>query len=356
MSALLESREAYVRNAALAMLLIASFATATAAVMHRLQAATHPLDLWLPLLMAISFGLLFLTLKVRPRSLGAVLWVGLGTALTGILVPIWWYTWVAAHSTDVRLVDTLPPIGSTLVPIVLSLAVFMRPRMAVIAAAISWLLVAGPILAYLFWHPTELLSPRGQDLLITLGPVMMLVLVFIPFQRGLQQRVASLHAERVKMQALAERDVLTGLYNRRAGESFLRAVMGGNADVELAVFDIDRFKSINDTHGHAVGDAVLREIAARCSARLRRDDIVARWGGEEFLVLTHTAAHIEVGQIAEELRTAIAAEPISPVGKVTASFGVTRMQDGDTMATLLERADAALYAAKHAGRDRVVCR
>lgn len=356
MSALLDARESYVRNAALAMLLIASFATAIAAVMHRLQEATHPLDLWLPTLMSISFGLLFLVLKTRPSWIGAVLWLGLGTALTGILVPIWWYTWEAAHSDAIRLVDTLPPIGTTLIPIVLSLAVFMRPRVAMIAAAISWALVAGPILGYLFWRTDELLSPRGQDLLITLGPVMMLVLVFIPVQRGLQQRVASLHAERVKMQALAERDVLTGLYNRRAGESFLRAVMGGNANVELALLDIDRFKSINDTHGHAVGDAVLREIAERCSSRLRRDDIVARWGGEEFLVLTQTASHIEVGQIAEELRTAIAAEPIPPVGKVTASFGVTRMHDGDTMASLLERADEALYAAKHGGRDRVVCR
>jgi|CXWL01.1.fsa_nt_gi diguanylate cyclase (GGDEF)-like protein len=356
MSTPLESKEHYIRRAALSMLLLSCAATAIATLLHRLQPRPHVLDLTIPPTLALSFGALFVYLWRRPQHLAQALWAGLLTALAGILVPIWWYVGAALQPGGPRLVDSLPPITAALIPITLAIAAFLSARTALITASVSWVLVALPILSFLLTHPDELLSPRGQEMVMTLGPVMLLVLVFIPFQHGMQQRMASLFAERAKMQALAERDVLTGLYNRRAGESFLRAVMGGNANIELAVFDIDRFKSINDTHGHAAGDLVLREIAARCSTRLRRDDIVARWGGEEFLVLIHTPADSATGQIAEGLRQVIAGTPILPVGKVTASFGVTRMHDGDTMATLLERADAALYAAKHGGRDRVVCR
>ncbi len=155
--------------------------------------------------------------------------------------------------------------------------------------------------------------------------------------------------------ALAERDGLTGLYNRRAGEALLANLLAEpDRHDALVLFDIDHFKRINDQHGHAVGDAVLREIARRCRGVLRNQDVFARWGGEEFLVLVRGAAEDSLAAATEALRVAIASTLMETVGHVTASFGAARFRARDSVASWLQRADAALYRAKHEGRDRVV--
>jgi diguanylate cyclase (GGDEF)-like protein len=178
--------------------------------------------------------------------------------------------------------------------------------------------------------------------------------VFIPFHRGIERWVASLQHERARMAELAERDGLTGLYNRRASESLLGNLLSEpDAADAIVLFDIDRFKSINDRFGHPAGDEVLRQVARRCESVLRRGDLFARWGGEEFLVLVRGASGEGVLNVAEQMRRAISAEPIVPAGIVTASFGVARFDANDTMESWLQRADAALYRAKDKGRDRV---
>lgn len=192
-------------------------------------------------------------------------------------------------------------------------------------------------------------------MVITLGPVMLMVVLFIPFHRGMEQRMEQLREDRARAQALAERDALTGLYNRRAGETFLANLLSGPEDSDaLILFDIDHFKSINDNFGHPVGDAVLKEVAARGASLLRKNDIFARWGGEEFLVLIRGSGEAGIVRVADDLRQVIGEAPIEPVSKVTASFGVARFRRGDSMQTWLARADQALYEAKRAGRDRVV--
>src|SRR5690606_10775921 len=153
--------------------------------------------------------------------------------------------------------------------------------------------------------------------------------------------------ERSRMQSLAERDALTGLYNRRAGEVWLReAVENHGPGVGVIVFDIDRFKQINDRFGHPAGDAVLCEIARRCEATIRRSDVLMRWGGEEFLVLLRSVSQPELVHIAELIRARCRSEAIGEVGVVTASFGATLWRPGEAIGTTLERADQALYAAK----------
>jgi len=123
------------------------------------------------------------------------------------------------------------------------------------------------------------------------------------------------------------------------------------------VIDIDHFKRINDTHGHEVGDVVLRQVAQRLPRALRATDFVARQGGEEFLVLLPDTGAQQAQGVAEKMRRALALEPVEPVGTVTASIGVATLTPeieiaGDPVA-LLRRADDALYAAKRAGRNRV---
>lgn len=159
---------------------------------------------------------------------------------------------------------------------------------------------------------------------------------------------------------LAREDALTRLPNRRAFDEALarevaRAAAAGRPLAAL-VLDVDRFKRVNDGHGHAAGDAVLVEVAARAASALRSGDTLARIGGEEFAALLPGADLAAAGEAAERIRAAVAQRPVSAAGRilaVTVSVGCAALQAGEGGCALLARADERLYAAKAAGRDRV---
>ena len=170
--------------------------------------------------------------------------------------------------------------------------------------------------------------------------------------------------------SMALTDSLTGLFNRRYLSAHLPRLLdrsgGNNKPVSALLFDIDHFKVVNDTWGHGVGDEVLKEVAQRASRNLRNFDLVARLGGEEFVVIMPDTDGSQAMAVAERLRRRIAEEPFAvsaPVGKidVTISIGVAvadwtldadgKPESGDA---LLRRADTALYQAKRSGRNRVV--
>ena len=159
---------------------------------------------------------------------------------------------------------------------------------------------------------------------------------------------------------LARRDPLTGLPNRRALEDALarevpRAARAG-APLAALVLDVDRFKQVNDRHGHAAGDTVLAAVAARAAAALRAGDLLARVGGEEFVALLPGADLAAAVEAAERVRARVAAEPIPAGGSllvVTLSAGCAALAPGEGGEGLLARADAKLYEAKRGGRDRV---
>jgi two-component system cell cycle response regulator len=164
---------------------------------------------------------------------------------------------------------------------------------------------------------------------------------------------------------MALTDSLTGLYNRRYLTAHLEGLMARTAagvdGPALLALDIDRFKSINDGYGHPGGDVVLCEISQRIARNVRPFDLVARYGGEEFVVVMPETPIAVAAAVAERLRHAIADEPIVspdiPAGvRVTISIGVAATLPGgdDSSAALLKRADDALYAAKHLGRNRVM--
>jgi diguanylate cyclase (GGDEF)-like protein len=164
-------------------------------------------------------------------------------------------------------------------------------------------------------------------------------------------------------------DVLTGWHNRRyltvrLGEELARA-RRDRARLVCLMLDIDHFKRVNDNWGHAAGDAVLREIAQRIESQVRASDIAARYGGEEFVVLLPGTDVDSALLLAERIRKAVSATPIGlPNGEsvtITASIGISEVQpapEADDLKTigdsLIARADVALYAAKAAGRDRVM--
>ncbi len=160
---------------------------------------------------------------------------------------------------------------------------------------------------------------------------------------------------------LATTDPLTGLNNRRSFEElaereFKRAKRYGNA-LSALMLDLDWFKQINDAHGHAAGDEVLKNVARILTAALRETDLAGRIGGEEFAALLPETSTADAVEVAQRLRATIESANVGSAEtplKITASIGVSQRQDSDKeLLTLLKRADAALYKAKDAGRNRV---
>ncbi len=156
----------------------------------------------------------------------------------------------------------------------------------------------------------------------------------------------------------ATTDPLTGAFNRakfdeRLAQELSRVQRHGNP-LTLAILDIDKFKQVNDTFGHASGDQVLSQVSAVARNNLRSADLFARWGGEEFVVLAPDTDRDGGFRLAEKIRAAIERHPFDEVGRITASFGVAEYRAGESPEAFLRRADEALYQAKHGGRNRVV--
>jgi diguanylate cyclase (GGDEF)-like protein len=170
----------------------------------------------------------------------------------------------------------------------------------------------------------------------------------------------------VSTQNLTRLDPLTGLYNRRFlvehAPRLWRQARRDGTRVAAMVLDLDHFKRLNDAHGHAAGDAVLRAVAGSLAATVRPSDILARTGGEELVVLGLVGDPDEATHLAERLRSAVTRSRTAEGHAVTASIGIAlaRPVDGETptdaLWRLVDRADAAMYDAKQQGRDRVVAR
>lgn len=159
------------------------------------------------------------------------------------------------------------------------------------------------------------------------------------------------------LQREKDTDPLTGLLNRRGFDATAERVIGTSRDglFSLIVCDIDHFKSINDTYGHRSGDNVLRSVATILREASRGGDVVARIGGEEFVVLLRETDAVVARMFAEGLRENLERArftAVAPGRSVTASFGIAQRRDGETVWDVVSRADRALYGAKNAGRNR----
>ena len=171
-----------------------------------------------------------------------------------------------------------------------------------------------------------------------------------------QQQLLELNGE---LQELATRDELTGLYNRRVFQRSLdaaidRAELFSTRSFSLLLFDIDHFKTVNDTYGHTVGDDVLKELARKLEDRIDSPDLAARIGGEEFAVIFDDHDHQKNCAKAEELRRYIEESEWINVS-ITVSMGITNYQPGDQSSHIYVRADDAQYASKRNGRNRLTC-
>ena len=171
-----------------------------------------------------------------------------------------------------------------------------------------------------------------------------------------EQASRALQQANEQLARLAVTDGLTGLFNRRHFEERLAVELARlqrhPQPLSLVMFDVDHFKSVNDRFGHAQGDRVLVALARAAQQQVRASDVLARWGGEEFIVLLPGDSAAEAMRLAERLRDSFESLVVPGVGTVTASFGVAELADGESADDLCLRADEALYAAKDAGRNR----
>jgi len=220
----------------------------------------------------------------------------------------------------------------------------------------------GPLSLVLAIPVTGIFASRLLGIIITLQLAIAALFYFFGRDRGARDRVERIRREELQDQTrdLARRaatDALTGLANRlkfneRLEEELARSQRSGSP-FSLIFYDVDHFKEINDIYGHPAGDEVLVQMSQTVAANVRQTDLLARWGGEEFVVLLIDTDAVAACEIAEKLRLRVAHTNFDQVGTVTSSFGVAQYCPGDTMDTLLARTDNALYRAKLNGRNRV---
>jgi len=176
--------------------------------------------------------------------------------------------------------------------------------------------------------------------------------------RELAEVNALLDAHAQELEEKTRTDALTGAFNRQGVDEALQVGLSEwrrkKKPLSLVLMDIDHFKKINDTHGHAVGDYVLAEVSQIVKAHIRGNDLFARWGGEEFVLVCRNTHVDQARLVAEKIRLLIADHKFENDVKVSASFGVATLRANETLEQLFNAADAALYKAKNEGRNRVV--
>lgn len=218
-----------------------------------------------------------------------------------------------------------------------------------------------------FQHDSEIKTKKllDRELFILVGTLITLILeaLFIvapsiKHARHHEDELNNLVKERtLELEKLSVTDQLTKLYNRRKTDETLsneiERVKRSNNSFSIILLDIDKFKNVNDTYGHQVGDDVLKSIAKLLMLNVRKVDTLGRWGGEEFLIIDTESNQKNVLGFAEKIRKAIEEHIFEKVGQVTCSFGVAYYVDGDTESSILVKSDKALYMAKDSGRNCV---
>jgi len=262
-----------------------------------------------------------------------------------------------------------PPVRGMLlmlVALVLMFAAFTLSPKA--SRMLGWLavMVFGIVMLTTGWLAPQVFDPSVERIHFVFAAVVLPVVSLLAgdlsaMRSRLKLQKAELQAALARIHKLATRDDLTGLVNRRHMEELAaleqrRAQRSGQQPC-LCLVDIDHFKRINDLHGHAAGDEVLRLFARHAVASLRETDVLARWGGEEFLVLLPDTPPDEARVGFDRLRRLLARDEAwgdQVALRVSFSAGLTQWQAGEALRDALARADHALYAAKSAGRDCLV--
>ena len=267
------------------------------------------------------------------------------------LLYLLWITFLQAVKTG-----EIYPIASTFqwIPILYIVSfLFLSIRRAIMSVVVIYgVVLILVILAHVNLAYLDVATLRAILLNASLSHAVTIFCLFGVLKLKRINNASNLYAQ--QMEKAANIDGLLGIGNRRMLQNELSLKSSKREPFSLLLIDVDYFKAINDTHGHLVGDDILRELTACIKDNLRPDDIIGRWGGEEFLVLAK-GIELETTQIlAERIRQAVESQGFSVVGKVTISIGVAPFKTDSASSHTFSQADKALYQAKHSGRNRVV--
>ncbi|WP_077037234.1 diguanylate cyclase [Pelomonas sp. KK5] len=275
---------------------------------------------------------------------------------------------IASSAWGYGLGGEMRAIALPMLMIVMMFGMFQLQARATLGLGAYALLAFGLSMGLMAWRRPEVYRPAVElghfmMLMLTLPAVSVLAGRLSRIRRRLVDQKADLTQALTLIQAMATRDDLTGLLNRRHMQTVLeqetqRSLRSGRGYC-LALLDIDHFKRINDTHGHGAGDAALQAFAEAAQQAIRTADVLARWGGEEFVVMLAETRMPAALAGMERLREKVAALeiPLNEEGQVlhiTVSAGLTEHRTGDSLNDTLERADKLLYEAKAQGRNRVI--
>ncbi|WP_457445885.1 GGDEF domain-containing protein [Roseateles sp. P5_E4] len=335
-------------------------------------------------LMGISAVMLYYAVDVSGREFGPLLWAWTGYSLGGMAliyaaIRSGWsrrFTDPSLTSVQIAFAISCAALGYAqagllrggafpVLTLILMFGMFqLRARSAYVLSFFALALFA-MVMGTMAWlqpatYPPEVEFGHFVMLACMLPAVAVLTARLSRIRRRLSEQREELARALAQLQAIATRDELTGLPNRRQvqalmDQELLRSLRHPH-DFCIALVDLDHFKRVNDEHGHAAGDAVLRAFAQGGQTAMRGTDVLARWGGEEFLVLLPDTAMPPAVAGMERLRQQTAALRID-IGDdkqvaITVSIGLTGHRRGDTLAQTLERADRLLYKAKAEGRNR----
>ena len=229
---------------------------------------------------------------------------------------------------------------------------FIIPNRWITTVCTSVVLIAIFVVLTPFTIPT---MKEGVKVVLTIYLFsQVLVVGLLMYRINIQKRLNCL--QQLQLEALAKTDVLTKSLNRAACDTTLDQMCNRHCGFSLVLVDLDDFKQINDTYGHIAGDEVIVRTISVINSVIRQNDIIARWGGEEFIIILPDTILEKATEIADRVKESVSKiDHENNIGRVTASFGVTAFIEGDDTKSIIKRADQMLYAAKKHGKNKVVC-
>lgn len=330
----------------LRVLVIFAWTLAGAVVVSALLGYGTPLSNWL----AGGWFAVFSALLIAWPKMDLAWHRGISVAILLLVVARWSAAWLLADPAD-AMIGVM--IGLLYTPVLVIITTLLWGRLSLYIGAATGLIMG--LVAFLGSSREALAGVYLNDWRI--APLVLSVYGLFSWLLGIWVRERDElreTAERVeRLRRAANTDTLTGIANRRVAERTLNLFATGQRRYAVMMIDIDHFKSINDAHGHDTGDRILQKIAEILKGRIRVQDTVARWGGEEFVVIVESVTRDEASSIAESLRQMIE-RGTQEILATTISIGVAHSETGQSLERILKRADEGLYAAKNSGRNTVV--
>jgi diguanylate cyclase (GGDEF)-like protein len=223
--------------------------------------------------------------------------------------------------------------------------------------SIAKIVVAKDITKFIEENTKARLSANSITITILILALLILFIIFTKYENDIinsYKKVSHLEKKSNYLKDKSDKDSLTNLYNKSYLNNYLSNFIKNDGKGVVLFFDIDYFKKCNDTHGHLVGDNILIKLSKSIRGNLRDDDLFARWGGEEFVILLENINIIKAPKIAEKIRKLVENTNFDNNINITISMGITAIREDDTLESLMLRVDELLYRAKEDGRNRCI--